>query len=64
MKFSTPTDKFFYFGIDTTVKDGSGDEVFGLGIGRFYCGFYRNCKYDPKIGGFCAGFLNSKGYLD
>lgn len=33
-----------------------GDEMFGIGIGRFYAGCYSGS-------GWCAGFLNENGCL-
>ena len=39
-----------------TVTD-CGDEMFGIGIGRFYLGCYSGT-------GWCAGFLNEFGCLD
>lgn len=53
MKFSLDS-RLLYIGANTKAK--TGDEQFGISIGKYYFGFY---DYKP-----CAGKLNKYGALD
>lgn len=53
MKFSLDS-RLLYIGVNTKAK--SGDEQFGISIGKYYFGLYDNKP--------CAGKLNKYGALD
>lgn len=59
MRFQTPLalQHLFYLGLDTRAR--SGDERFGIGLGRLYLGLY------PTVTGFevAYGVVNSQGCL-
>jgi len=51
---------FFYIGWNNSptasVNDDCGDEIFGVGFGNWYAGYYSDGKW-------CAGFLDQFGCL-
>jgi hypothetical protein len=61
MTFSVPVrfHRWFYLGVDFRARHSIGDELFGIGIGRAYCGIY------PTKNGFevAYGIVDDKGCL-